>query len=87
MQLAPGVAGDLGDPALDRGMDVLVVGGEGERPRDQLALHPVERGEQLGHLGLVEQAAATQSADMGTGPGQVVEGQLPVDVQARRVRP
>ena len=42
VQLGPDVAGELGDPALDRGVDVLVVGGEDERPRGELLLDLVE---------------------------------------------
>ena len=50
VELGPHVAGDLGDPALDGGVDVLVAGLEDEDPRRQLLLHPVERGEQDGGL-------------------------------------
>ena len=46
VQLGPDVAGELGDPSLDGGVDVLVVGREGERALVQLLVHPVEGGEQ-----------------------------------------
>ena len=77
--LAPDVAGDLGDPALDGGVDVLVVGGEHERPAAQLPLHLVECGQQPATSLGVEQPAPAEAPDMGPGAGQVVEGQPPVD--------
>ncbi len=45
VQLGARIPGDLGDPALHRGVDVLVGGLEHERPRGQLVLHLVERGQ------------------------------------------
>ena len=54
------------------GVDVLVVGDEDERARDQLALHLVEGGQQLDHLVVVEQAAAARGPAHGRGtrPGR-----------------
>ena len=45
-----------GDPALDRGVDVLVRGDEGEGAVVELGLHLVERRQHGGHLALVEAA-------------------------------
>ena len=42
VELAADRAGDLGEPPLDRHVDVLVVGREGERPLGELALDRVE---------------------------------------------
>ena len=44
VQLGAGVAGQLGDPPLDRGVDVLVRGREHERVGGELGLDRVERG-------------------------------------------
>ena len=47
VQLGPDVAGELGDPPLDGGVDVLVAGREGEdRPTASSSSTLVERGQQ-----------------------------------------
>jgi len=42
MELGPDLPGDLGDPALDGGVDVLVPGLENERPVGQLPKRSLE---------------------------------------------
>ena len=85
VQPGPHISGDLGDPPLDGGVDVLVVGGEDEVRRVQLPFHLVQGGQQLGYFGLVQEATPSEATDVGARSGQVVMGQHPVHVQAGRV--
>ena len=66
VQLGAGGAGELGDPALDGGVDVLVALDEAERAAGHLLLRPVERGQHGGDLVVVEQAGPREPADVGT---------------------
>ena len=77
-----GLAGQLGDPALDGGVDVLVAGLEDEGPLGQLLLDLGERAEQdTGLLGDIEPAAA-EATDMGPAAGDVVGGEPAVEREA-----
>ena len=82
VELRPHVAGELGDPAFHRGVDVLVPGVEDEDPRGQLLLDPVERGEQHRRLTTLEHPGARQPPHVGARAGQVVAGQAAVVGQA-----
>ena len=82
VQFGADIAGDLGHPALDRGVDVLVAGLEPELPRIELCPHLVEGAEQRGHLVLTQQASPSKAPDVGPRTGQVVMRQLPVVVEA-----
>ena len=81
VELRPDVAGELGHPPLDGGVDVLVVRSEGEGAAVELGLHPVEGVEQDGHLLLGQEAATAEAADVGPRAGEVVVGQPAVDVR------
>ena len=59
-----GVAGQLGDPPLDRRVDVLVGRDEGERAVTHLQLDGVEGGQHCGRVVRVEQADAGQHPDV-----------------------
>jgi hypothetical protein len=78
VQPGPDLPGDLGDPALDGGVDVLVAGRPGKRPRSQLRGDGVEGGQQGGGLVRVEEAAPGQPPHMGARPGQIVAGEAAV---------
>ena len=80
VELGPDVAGQLGHPPLDGGVDVLVVGHEGEGAGVELGLHRVEGVEQDRHLLLGQQPAPAEAAHVGPRAGEVVVGQPPVDV-------
>ena len=84
VQLGPHVAGQLGHPALDRRVHVLVAGGEDEGAAGQLVLDGVEGVEELGHLVVAEDARLAQALHVGARPGQVVGGQGAVEGQAHR---
>ena len=60
VQLPAGRAGDLGDPSLDRRVDVLVRRCEVERARGELVGDRVEGGEDRRRLLTVEQPARTR---------------------------
>ena len=85
MEFRSHVTGDLGDPSLDRGVDVLVIGDEDERPGGEFSLHLVECSEQLDYLVIGQQTAPAQAPHVGAGPLQVVDRQSLVVVEARRV--
>ena len=73
---APTLAGELGDPPLDRGVDVLVAGLEHQGAGGELLGHPVEGGQQdAARLGSDRIPARGQPAYVGPRPRQVVGGQ------------
>ncbi len=82
VQLGPDVADQLGDPALDRGVDVLVARCEHKGARLELLLHDVEGLHQRGHLAVAEDARLAEALDVRARAGQVVAGQRPVERQA-----
>ena len=82
MQLGTGLARELGDATLDRGVDVLVGRLEGERALDQLDLDPVERGEHQRRLLGGQQADARQHRDVRARRRDVVGRETPVERQA-----
>ena len=65
VQLGAGRAGDLGDPALDRGVDVLVRGGELERALVQLGSDLIQRVGDREALLFGEQPDRSQHVDVG----------------------
>ena len=75
VELGPDVAGELGHPPLDGGVDVLVAGLEDEAARGQLLLDLVEGGQQHRHFVVVEDARPAQPLHVGPRAGQVVGGQ------------
>ena len=80
--LAPVGAGDLGDPALDRGVDVLVRGRELERALVQLGPDLIERVGDREALLLGEQPDRRQHVDVRPRAGEVVVGEPLVERQA-----
>ncbi len=78
-------SGQLGDPALDRGVDVLVARHERERAGGELLLDHVEGGEHRCGLVAVEDAAPHQAAHVRARAGDVVGGEALVVGQAHRV--
>ena len=78
----PVATGDLGDPALDRGVDVLVGRRELERAVVQLGPDPVERVGDREPLLLGEQADRRQHVDVRARAGEVVVRQPLVERQA-----
>ena len=82
VQPAADVAGDLGDPPLDGGVDVLVARLEHEGALGELLLDPVERGQQDPGCRPRRAAPALQTQDMGPAASHVVGGQPPVEGQA-----
>ncbi len=86
VELPSGRAGDFGDAALDRGVDVLIRGREHERPAIQLVGHSVERRQDLGRLVAVEQAGAHEPAHVSARADDVIGRQAHVERQGRRER-
>ena len=82
VELGPGRAGQLGDPALHGGVDVLVERQERERPRLQLGLDPGQGGGHDRPLLLGDEPHPGQHVDVGPGAGQVVGGEAGVERQA-----
>jgi hypothetical protein len=82
VQLGPGGTRQLRDPALHRGVDVLVGGREAEGSVGDLLLDHVERVEHGSGLVVVDQAAPAQAPEVGTGAGDVVGGQADVEADA-----
>ena len=66
VQLGAGGAGELGHPALDGGVDVLVALDEAERVPGHLRLDLVERVQHGVDLAVVEQPGPRESADVRT---------------------
>ncbi len=85
VELRPDVAGQLRHPPFDGGVDVLVVGREGEAAGVELGLHEVEGVEQGRHLLLGQEFTTTEAAHVGPRAGDVIVGQAAVDVEADRV--
>ena len=79
-------SGDLGDAALDGGVDVFVGRGEGEGGLGQLLAHPIEGGQENAGLLMGEHAAPLEAADVSPAAGDVVGGQPVVERQAGRER-
>jgi hypothetical protein len=81
----------LGQPALDGHVDVLVVLGEREAAVGQLALHRVQAGEQRVAVGLLDDAPSREHPGVRPRlrdverPQPVVEGQRRVERPERRV--
>ena len=86
VQLAADLAGDLGDPSLDRRVDVLVRRLELERPAGELAGDAVERGEDRRGFVAVEQPRPHQAADMRARACDVVRGKPLVEAHRRGER-
>ena len=70
VQLGADVAGQLGDPPLDRRVDVLVPRREHEDAGGELLLHHIERVHQRRHFAIGEDAHLAQSLDMGAAPAR-----------------
>ncbi len=81
MDLAADPAGDLGQPALDRHVDVLVAGLEREVAGLELGLDPVEPVEQRLELVVVEDPGRAQRPSVGARLADVVGRQAPVEAQ------
>ena len=83
VELGPDVAGQLGDPALDGGVDVLVVGLEDEAcPPSSSSSTRSRAARSIGHLVVGEEAAPAEAPHVGPRAGQVVAGQAPVEGEA-----
>ena len=80
--LAPASPGELGDPALDRGVDVLVGRREHEGVRRELGLDRVERGVDRVALGLGQQPDRREHRDVRTRAVDVVGREPAVERQA-----
>ena len=87
VDLAADPAGDLGQPPLDRHVDVLVGVLEGEALPLELGGDLVEAVAQLLELGVVEDAGGVQGAGVGARLAHVVGGQPPVEVERGVERP
>ena len=85
VQLGPGVAGQLGHPALDGGVHVLVTGGEDEGAVGQLLLNLVQCIEEFAHLAVGQDARLGQTLDVGPGSCDVVGRQDLVERKAEGV--
>ena len=85
VQLAANRADDLGQPALDRHVDVLVVGAELELARLELGRDRVEAVEQGRELRVVDDAGAVQPGYVRAGARHVL-GPEPAVVAERRVQ-
>ena len=72
MELASGGTGNLGDPTLDRSVDVLIAGNEHERPVGQLAFHVVQGGQHCGRFVPVEELSSDQTSHVGARSGDVI---------------
>ena len=81
----PDVAGDLGDPAFDGGMHVLVARLEDQGAARQLVGHPIQGGQQDLGLARGDEAGGGQPVHVGTRSGHVVAGQALVVGNARGV--
>jgi hypothetical protein len=81
VELAADGAGDLGEPALHRHVDVLVGRLIGERVALELSLDGIESGEDLLELRGVEDAGAEQGLRVGPRPLDVVGGEPAVERQ------
>jgi hypothetical protein len=79
VELAPDRAGDLGQPPLDRHVDVLVVLQEPELARLELLLDPVEAVEQLVAVGRGDDAGLRQHLRVRARLLDVVRPQPPVE--------
>ncbi len=82
VELRPRGPRQLGDPALDGGVDVLVGRRELERAVEQLGPDAVERGDDLGRLVVGEHPRARQARDVRAGTREVVGREAPVERQA-----
>jgi hypothetical protein len=87
VQLAADRAGELGQAALDRHVDVLVVGGEPKAARPQLALDSGQAGQQVVAVLGRDDVLGGQHARVGPGLGQVVRPQALVEAQRGVERP
>lgn len=70
----------LQQSTLQRGVDVLVGDGAGERPVGDIGFELVEAGDHAGQLVLGEQARLVEDASVGAGAGDVVRREPPVEV-------
>ena len=82
VQLGAGPARDLGDAALDRGVDVLVGRGEGERAFVQLQLDAIERGVDDRPLLVGEETDVREHRDVRARADEVVGREPAVERQA-----
>ena len=76
--------GELGEPALDGGVDVFVCLFEIELTRVELALDPPQAALDGGQLGPGQEACRGEAACVSDAPGDVERIQLEVDLQRRR---
>ncbi len=79
MQASPDRPRELGQPPLDRHVDVLVVGVEGEAALLQLGGHPVEPGEQRVAILRADDPAGGEHPGVGARLGDVLRPQPPVE--------
>ena len=83
VELGPGRPGQLGDPPLDGGVDVLVAGAELERARRPARSSTRSRAAEHGAgLVAVEEPGPHQAPHVGPRAGEVVGRQAPVERQA-----
>ncbi len=81
-QLAPEPGpGTLDEPALQRGVHVLVVGGRDERARRDVLAQALERREHAVELVVVEQAGRVQDLRVGLRARDVLAREAPVEVR------
>ena len=85
-QLAADGAEQLEEPALDGGVDVLVVRGRHEGACGHLGRQRVEGRHDLGELGVIEQPGPVQDAGVSPRLQQVVRRQAPVEVHREAQR-
>ena len=81
VQLPARRPGELGDPPLDRHVDVLVVGEEREATLRELRLHRVERDEQRVAVGAGDDPGAGQHPRVGARLAHVVRPEAAVEAQ------
>src|SRR5690606_27173355 len=73
--------GALDEPALERGVHVLVVGRGAEGARGHVGVEPVQRGEHAVALLVAQQPGAVQHPGVRAGSRDVVAGEPPAEVR------
>ena len=81
VQLAADRADELGQPALDRAVDVLIVGRKLEAPVTQLLLDDAEAAQELPQVGVADDRAACEHHRVRPRLGEVVRPQALVEGQ------
>ena len=84
MELAPDRAGDLGHPALDRHVDVLVGGLELELAALELGGRRTQRRLELGPLGCGQHAGGLERRDVRERPAHVLRARVADRSRSRR---